>query len=259
MIVYTFDRTLNGLLSAVFDAFSLHEMPEALLGAGDPLPLFYDRIHEVVTDEEKAHRVWTGLEKKLSSRGLHIISVSYLSELKELDIHLFKYICKVFKYTGTLSMERNFSDEDVLFCTNTCRRVHHEALRMKQFLRFQKALDGTYLGVIHPDQNVLPLVIEHFQDRFNDQCFLIFDARRKYGYYYDKQAITRITFAEGQALPFDLETGKMDEQLLAENDKIFQELWKTYFKAICIKERLNPKKQAGDMPRRYWKYMTEKQ
>ncbi|MBQ5461363.1 MAG: DUF4130 domain-containing protein [Bacteroidaceae bacterium] len=26
-----------------------------------------------------------------------------------------------------------------------------------------------------------------------------------------------------------------------------------------IKERLNPRKQLNDMPRRYWKYLTEKQ
>ncbi|WP_302587710.1 DUF4130 domain-containing protein, partial [Paraprevotella clara] len=32
-----------------------------------------------------------------------------------------------------------------------------------------------------------------------------------------------------------------------------------YFKAICIKERLNPRKHRKDMPVRYWKYLTEKQ
>ena len=43
------------------------------------------------------------------------------------------------------------------------------------------------------------------------------------------------------------------------HDQLFQDLWRTYFKAICIKERMKPKKQLSDMPRRYWKYMTEKQ
>jgi len=38
-----------------------------------------------------------------------------------------------------------------------------------------------------------------------------------------------------------------------------QDLWRTYFKAICIRERMNPRKQRGDMPVRYWRYMTEKQ
>ena len=70
---------------------------------------------------------------------------------------------------------------------------------MKQFIRFQKAKDGTYLAVVSPDHNVLPMIIDHFQD-----------------------------------------------------------LWRTYFKAICIKERMNPRKQLSDMPRRYWRYMTEK-
>jgi probable DNA metabolism protein len=56
-----------------------------------------------------------------------------------------------------------------------------------------------------------------------------------------------------------LQTGKLSDELLSENDQLFQELWRTYFKAICIRERLNPKKQLNDMPRRYWRYLTEKQ
>ncbi len=47
-------------------------------------------------------------------------------------------------------------------------------------------------------------------------------------------------------------------EVLSTDDALFQQLWRTYFKAICIKERMNPKKQLSDMPRRYWKYMTEK-
>ena len=150
------------------------------------------------------------------------------------------------------------SDEDVLEVRNTCRRVLHEQLRMKQFIRFQKAKDGTYLGVVSPDHNVLPLIIDHFQDRFNDQPWLIYDAKRHYGYYYDGKAVIRVTFEDETSVPFDLSNGKMHEEVLSENDKIFQDLWRTYFKAICIKERMNPKKQLSDMPRRYWKYMTEK-
>ena len=40
MTVYTFDGTLDGLLTAVFDAFDRHEQPEQLLTVGDALPLF---------------------------------------------------------------------------------------------------------------------------------------------------------------------------------------------------------------------------
>ena len=257
MQVYVFDNTLDGLLTAVFDSFFLRQQPEYLLAEGEQLPLFADESHRVVTDSEKAERVWKGLEKQLSKDGLHMITISWLSEERSLNQPLFNFICKVFRMK-VRDLERNASDEDVLEVRNTCRPVLHEQLRMKQFIRFQKAKDGTYLGVVSPDHNVLPLIIDHFQDRFNDQPWLIYDAKRHYGYYYDGKAVIRVTFEDETSVPFDLSNGKMHEEVLSENDKIFQDLWRTYFKAICIKERMNPKKQLSDMPRRYWKYMTEK-
>lgn len=260
MLVYTIDRTLDGVLSAVFDAFSLHQQPEVLVGKGESLPLFCEEVHEVMTADDRAQRVWAGLEKRVSKEAMKLLAVSYLSELPELDMPLFNYMCKVFRQTeGARSIERNFSDPDVLAVTNIFRRVMHERLRMMQFVRFQKAKDGTYLSVVSPDHNVLPLVVAHFKDRFGDQPWLLYDAKRRYGFYYDQQEVTRITFQDEETLPFDLDSGRLNDEVLSEDDKLFQELWRTYFKAICIRERLNPKKQLNDMPRRYWKYMTEKQ
>lgn len=247
---------MDGLLTAVFDAFSLKDQPEELLAEGDALPLFCDHTYQVSTDEEKARRVWAGLEKKLSREAMKLISVSWLSELRELNNPLFSYICKVFRQ-GDIS--RNFADQDVLSVTNIARRVLHEQLRMKQFIRFQKAKDGTYLAVIAPDHNVLPIITDHFQDRFNDQPWLIYDAKRHYGYFYDgSNDAIRITFENETALPFDLSNGKLNDDVISSDDQLLQDLWRTYFKAICIKERMNPRKQLNDMPRRYWKYMTEK-
>ena len=256
MMVYIFDGTMDGLLTAVFDAFAMHEQPETLLTEGEALPLFCERTQTVHTDEEKARRVWTGLEKKLSREAMKLISVCWLSELKELNGHLFRYICKVF--TAGKGIERHFADPDVLAVTNIARKVLHEQLRMKQFIRFQKAKDGTYLGVVSPDHNVLPLIIDHFQDRFNDQPWLIYDAKRHYGFNYDGKTVIRITFEDEAAVPFNLANGKLDESVMSSDDQLLQDLWRTYFKAICIRERMNPRKQLNDMPRRYWKYMTEK-
>ena len=260
MICYTFDGTMDGLLTAVFDAYALHEQPEQLLKEGHALPLFCDHLYHVSTDEEKARRVWTGLEKRLSHEALKLISVSWLSELSELPTPLFQYIYKVFAPSvgNSESIERNFADPDVLAVTNIARRVLHEQLRMKQFIRFQKAKDGTYLAVVSPDHNVLPLITDHFSDRFNDQPWLIYDAKRHYGYYYDGAKVIRITFENESAVPFNLSNGKLNAETLSSDDQLFQDLWRTYFKAICIRERMNPRKQLSDMPRRYWKYMTEK-
>ena len=80
MTVYLFDNTLDGLLTAVFDSFLLHQQEVTFLADGEQLPLFADEPHRVYTDEEKATRVWKGLEKHLSREALHIITVSWQSE-----------------------------------------------------------------------------------------------------------------------------------------------------------------------------------
>ena len=163
MLVYIFDRTLDGLLSAVFDAYFRRQQPEMLVGEGDQLPLFSEEVYHVTTAEEKARRVWAGLEKRLKAEALKLIAVSWLSEEKDLPTPLFHYIYKVFQSKGGGGYD--FTDADVLHVTNTARRVMHEQLRMKQFVRFQKAKDGTYLGVVKPDHDVLPLVIRRREAR----------------------------------------------------------------------------------------------
>ncbi len=55
MVIYRFDGSFDGLLTAVFDSFARKERPDALLSPDGDMPLFYDTLHEVETDLEKAH------------------------------------------------------------------------------------------------------------------------------------------------------------------------------------------------------------
>ena len=254
--VYIYDKTFDGLLTAVFDAYFRKTFPDALLSEGDALPLFCDELHTVVTDEEKAGRVWRGLQKKVSSSALGCLTQSWLSELPEVGILIFRYIRKAID--APRSIETNFADPDVLFVTNTYRKVRYERLRMMQFVRFQKTADGTYFAMIEPDYDVLPLIVPHFSDRFSEECWLIYDRRRRYGYYYAGHKSVRVTFEDGAEV-FRLPDGRLSEAMRDEDEMWYQEMWRTYFKAICIKERLNPRKHRKDMPVRYWKYLTEKQ
>lgn len=68
---------------------------------------------------------------------------------------------------------------------------------MLQFIRFQKAADGTFFAAVEPEKNALPLAIDHFKDRFADQPWLIYDIKRAYGFYYDLKEVRQVTFEEG--------------------------------------------------------------
>lgn len=256
MIIYQFDYTFEGLLTSVFEAYARRSFPDVLMSEGEPLPLFYDEVFTVITEKEKAMRVWRGLQKKLSPSAQSALVQCWLAEEVETPTLLFRYIRKAID--AARSIETDFADSDVLQFSRMWKRVDGERLRLLQFIRFQKAADGTFFAAIEPEKNALPLVVEHFKDRFADQRWLIYDIRRAYGYYYDLQEVREVVFGE-DSHEAHLVTGMLDESIMDKDEILFQQLWKTYFKAICIKERMNPRKQKADMPVRYWKHLTEKQ
>lgn len=255
MMLFIYDHTFEGLLTCVFDAYFRKTFPDSLLTEGEPLPLFYDEAIRITTDEEKAGRVWRGLQKKISPHALTILTHCWLSELPRTDMLLFRYIRKAID--SPRSIETNFADSDVLELSKIYKKMNWECIRLMQFIRFQKAADGTFFAAVEPQLNALPLVTAHFKDRFADQRWLIYDIKRQYGYYYDLHEVEEVTFENPHQA--HLVTGMLNENLMDNDEKLFQQLWKTYFKSICIKERRNPKKHRQDMPVRYWKHLTEKQ
>ena len=253
MNIFIYDYTFEGLLTCIFDAYFRKTFPDLLLKEGEPLPLFYDETFHVSTDERKAMRVWRGLEKKISHHALSALTYCWLSELPEVDKRLFRYIRKAID--SPRSIETNFADADVLELSKIYKKVDGERVHLMQFVRFQKAADGTFFAAVEPQFNALPLAVEHFKDRFADQCWLLYDLKREYGYYYDLKEATEVRFEEKEA---HLLSGLLGEELMDADEKLFQKMWKTYFKSIAIKERLNPKLHRQHMPARFWKYMPEK-
>ena len=112
MLIFRYDKTFEGLLTAIFDAYSIKRFPDVLLAEEETPPLFYDEIITVITDEGRSNRVWKGLQKKLSASALTSLTTCWLSELPEIDLVLFRYIHKAID--APRSIELNFGDPDVL-------------------------------------------------------------------------------------------------------------------------------------------------
>ena len=240
-------------MTAVFDAYNRRTFPDRLLGTDEPEPLFVDESYTVLTQDDKSMRVWKGLEQKLEANTLNMITYVWLSELPGSDELIFRYIRKTFD--SPRSIETNFADEDVLRMQKTAQKVSKERHRLIELVRFQKAADDVFFAPVAPDHNCLPLTLGHFKDRFHDQKWILYDTKRNYGYYYDLKTITEMTLDSSDLFP----GGKLDESLMATDEKLFQDLWRGYFKAMTIKERINPRLHRQHLPQRYWKYLTEKQ
>lgn len=253
MIVFFYDKTFEGLLTAIFDAYSRKVFPDKLLEEGDVAPMFMEESYSVITQEEKSVRVWASLQQKISKGAQNMLTYVWLSEEEGSDNLLFRFIRKTFD--SKISIETNFGDDDVLKVHQLAKKVSHENHYLKQFVRFQKAADDIFFAPVSPRHNALPLAIPHFKDRFSDQKWVIYDVKRRYGFYYDLHTVVEMTLDNDEHLL----SGKLDEKMMAEDEKIFQDLWKGYFKSMTIKERINLKLQRQHMPKRFWKYLTEKQ
>ena len=252
MTLFFYDKTFDGLLTAVFDAYSRRTFPDRLLRVGEPASLFTDETYTVVTDPTRAERVRRGLMRKLPTEATTMILRAWLSEQPAVDELLFRYIRKTFDSPESIAL--NFADPDVLEVRTLALKVSREAHMLKQFVRFSKTADGLYVAPVRPLYNALPLAIPHFTDRFADQLWVIYDLRRRYGYHYDLHTAREVTLADDAAL-----RSRLSPDLLAADEERFQDLWRAYFRSLTIRERLNPRKQRQDMPVRFWPHLTEMQ
>ena len=249
MEIYVFDGSLDGLLTTVFEFYERKPKAIQLVSQHHFEPVLIDEVFEVTSDEIKAKRVWEGLKKKIGSEWLLRFYKAYLSEDAKTFQQLFDFACYIFD--NPKGAEKNFGHPAVLAVTQMERSVSRERHRMKAFIRFQETIDGIFYAPIEPDFNVLPLISYFFKNRYADQRWIIYDLKRKYGLYYDLNKVEEIVLEETPAI-------KSASDLLSGKEELYGLLWKDYFKSTNIKARKNMKLHIRHVPKRYWKYLTEK-
>lgn len=247
-----YDGSYEGLLSTIFYIYEQKlELPEISLQE-DGASLLFGDTHIVASNELYADRVIKKLQAVLSKEGYKRFYVSALCDEVGVANKLLAYVQYILSTKE--KVEYNYSDQRVLFMQQTAKKVHRERHRMEAFIRFQKSSDGLYFATVEPDFNVLPIIIMHFKNRYTDQRWLIYDAKRKYGIYYDLQTVQFITIEQNETANSASSIGLS----LDSEEVLFQELWKQYFTSVNIKSRKNTKLHVQHMPKRYWKYLTEK-
>ncbi|HBS87825.1 MAG: hypothetical protein A2W91_11080 [Bacteroidetes bacterium GWF2_38_335] len=253
MTIYTYDGTYHGLLTVILESYERKLLPDRIEKTGAFQGALFGTCIHIVTQEEKALRVWKAIDKKLSVNAKHIPYRAFLSEMEGIEMKIFNYVKLVID--SKESIETDLRDDRVIEMVKIVQKVSKEAMRMMQFVRFQKTKDNIYFAPVEPDHDVLELVIDHFRDRFSDQSWLIYDMKRDFGIYYDTAEVQLVKINENKA---SRKTGKIDPDVLEEGEEIYQKLWKSYYKSTTTLQRKNLKRHLQYLPRRYWKYLTEK-
>lgn len=251
--VLTYDGSFEGFLSTVFKIYEEKLTQVTIQKSSNVQASFFGNIEEVVTSKEQADRVWNGLKKKLTVFGRNQIYYSFLSEETAVENVLLDYIQQVF--ASKENIEKDFSNLTVLKLSKITRSVGREKHRMEAFVRFRLTKDDLYFASIEPDFNVLPLISKHFKSRYADQKWMIYDIKRKYGLYYNLDTVEIVAMEFPKTFDFTKTSG----DFFAEAELEFQELWQNYFKSTNIASRKNMLLHVRHVPKRYWKYLSEKQ
>jgi probable DNA metabolism protein len=252
MHTVTYDGSFEGFLCAVFDVYEYKMEDAEICLAQEANGNIFEKMHAARMNPEHSARVWKGLRQKLSPDGLQQVYRAFLSGLPGMENILLRYIQYVF--SSKVSVEQDFSNPHVLEVHQTAKKVWREKHRMEAFVRFSKTADGLFYSVIEPEHDVLPLISRHFEQRYADQPWLIYDARRRYGIHYNLEQVSEVSLTFSDSV-----TGSGISTVYDESEDIYQQLWKQYFKSVNIPARKNTRLHLQHMPKRYWKYLVEKQ
>ena len=251
-ITVIYDDTFEGFLSAV--AFCYREGLESVRIVPETRhePEMFSGERYVEYDPEWTERLWNGLRRYLSEQALRNLYATFLGESDKREGIMLDFIRKTFNTRGEI--EENLIDESVREVARWGKLLYRERHRHEAFVRFHQNQQGEYYALIEPDFNVLPLILPHFRDRYQDQRWTIYDVRRCYGIQWDLQAVQEVQL--GQASREEVRA-YFDEDP-SEKEELYQQLWKEYFHSTGIPSRRNMKLHLRHMPGRYWKYLVEK-
>ena len=248
---YIYDGSFEGLLTCIYEAYCRREDPcfissskEYKERTKDTLFSLLENPFGVETDLEKSSRVYDAIEKKISAEAMETIYHVFLSEANNFEVMILDYVRLGFKKGYDLN--KHLQDKRVMDMLKAENKVKYEVHRMHGFLRFQEK-QGLYYAPYEPDHNITALVTPHFAERLSDQDFIIHDVRRG------------IASVCSRKEWFVTSLDESDVNLSCKNTDGFdyEALWKGYFRWTSIDERLNLRNQKRQMPKRYWKHLTE--
>lgn len=240
----SFDGSYEGFLCIIHDHYYKKITPSSIqTDLALQQALDADEYH-VSTDYKKAYKVLQGIRSKISTQAENYLFHSFLSEDNDMYMDMFNYVklgfkvgCKVDFY-----MQKDY----VLNVHKMARYVAKEAHLLCGFSRFLETKNKVFYCEVTPINDVLPLLAEYFIDRMKYQAWVIHDTKRNKAAIYD-----------GSKYVIDYVPKNNIYLEFSDKEEYIQDLWRSFFNAVSIKERENKSLQRNLVPLYFRKNMTE--
>ena len=235
-----YDGSFSGFLSCVFESYVHREEPVEFRTPEDPCCSLYPQ-RTIPTHQGHAMRVYRSLGK-LGPAGRDLLIRGFLTSLPERELWLWRFLRM--GYDRGPAFTRDLTDPTVDTVRRAVQHLNSEAHQYKGFVRFSD-LNGILVGEIQPKNRVLPLLRPHFRGRYPGENLVLHD-RTHHEALFSRPSEWAILPVE------DFQPGPAGKEELQ-----YRKLWRSFYDAIAIQGRYNPKCRMTHMPKRYWSMMTE--
>ena len=239
-IIYLYDNTFINLLTLITLLINKHIIPFNIKNEEYSPSLIDETINLRLNNRNEL------IEQFINKLGINIFNTIYyvfLSANENKELLIYYFILSSLKYKNNILHMRNLKHvNEVLKIANYVKR---EAHRMKGFIRFKELQHGILYAEFAPENNIIFLIANHFKKRLANEYWIIMDIKRNIICLYDKNSLTFLN---------DISLNLND---FSRDELSTQELWKTFYKTIGIKERKNERCRMNFMPKKYWKYIIE--
>ena len=244
-IAYSYDGTLEGLFSAIFAAYANRENPLDI-APRDRLQLrLGQEERQIETNAAHAQRVARGIIGAGGKAAFEAVKKASVSSDPHAGTTVLHFVQKLMKKRGYLLNQ--LADPVVGELMRLVKAVDVECERMRQFVRFSHLESGGWFAVCNPRDNVIPLVMNWFAARFNDQPFAIYDEVHHIAGVYEKNSWYLVN------------TSCFNAPMYSSEECLMQDAWRLFYRTLSIDARYNPELRRQHMPVRYWCNLTEMQ
>jgi probable DNA metabolism protein len=261
----------EGILSAVGIGYLAHVAPARVRLGRAPVaqPCLDETTLAAPVDVDLARRVLAGYERKVArgcprSRGSACpggcaescgtkVLLAAACDAQEAPEAIHRYLRVAFR-EGTRVRSLG-SEPDVAPFLALARAAANECERTRQFVRFSRLEDGSYLSVFSPKADVLPFVGAHFAMRMGRDRFCLVDPRHGTAVFHqgDQTQAVRLDAAMAEALA--------SEHALADDERYVRAMWKRFYDGLELAGRRAEERgydlRSQLMPKRFWGGLVE--
>jgi len=246
------EPTPEGIFSAIYYAYEKKLNPNTTvvqLGEIDNYELFAEYM-QIETDYEKARKVDQTLAKRFGEISYSYIWYALYSRERERGNAIYHTIARGLAKAYKGELVNYLQDPHVLAVSKMRQNVWCEAHHYMGFVRFAELINHILYSEIEPKNHVLPIIAEHFADRFPKENFMIKDKGRNL--YIVHEAGKDVVFHEEESSGMPV-----TEEMYSEEECKIQDLFRIFHATIAIKERTNLKLQRQLLPLRFRENMID--